>query len=74
MSGKGSGLVASSLSSSEAPAVRAGPELADAGSAGHHLGEEAGSEDSSQRATGTGWLLMGTGAVFSLVGLGSEGT
>lgn len=36
--------------------------LADAGSVGRHLGEEAGCE------TGTGWLLIGTGTGFSLAG------
>lgn len=46
--------------------MTAGASLADAGSAGRHLGEVTGSEGSSQRETGTGWLLMGTGTGFSL--------
>lgn len=58
----------SSLSFSEASAVRAGTTLGVGGSFGRHTEEETSSDVSSQRGTGTGWLLMGTGTGFSLAG------
>lgn len=58
----------SSLSFSEASAVRAGTTLGVGGSFRRHTEEETSSDVSSQRGTGTGWLLMGTGTGFSLAG------